>query len=392
MNPDWRRIREEFPALAGWTYLNSATFGQMPRRGMEAVRRHFERRDRLACSDFLEWFGDADAVRALVARLVHCDAADIAFIPNSATAFSLLLNGIDWRPGDQILTLEHEFPNHVYHPAWLAGRGVELVETGYAGFEGAVTGRTRLVALSTVNYSTGLRPPVEEIGRFLRERGVLFYVDGTQSVGALEFDCRAVRPDMLSVHGYKWLLSPNGAAFMYVSPELRERLEPAVIGWRSDRRWRDPENLHHGAPEFSASAERYEGAMLAFAPIYAMGAAIEMMLEIGPAAIERRVMELAERTRCVLRQAGGRLLSDELPCHDAQVVCARFENADASRLARELAARRILVSARQGNLRVSAHFYNDEADLDRLRAALAEPGLTGRASLRTPPASSHHGG
>ena len=92
---------------------------------------------------------------------------------------------------------------------------------------------------------------------------MLLYVDGTQSVGALRFDVAAVQPDMLAVDAYKWLLSPNGAAFCYVSPELRQRLEPAVIGWRSHKDWRRPERLHHGEPEFADSAEKYEGGMLA---------------------------------------------------------------------------------------------------------------------------------
>lgn len=392
MNPDWAAIREQFPALAGWTYLNSATFGQMPRCGVEAVCRHFARRDRQACSDFIEWFGDADSARVLVARLVRCLPEDIAFIPNASAAFSLLLGGIDWKPGDQVVTLRHEFPNHYHHPAWLARRGVELVETDWDGFYQAVTDRTRVVALSTVNYSTGFRPPVAEIGRFLRERGVLFYVDGTQSVGALEFDIGSVQPDMLSVHGYKWLLSPNGAAFMYVSPALRERLDPAVIGWRSDRGWRDPENLHHGVPEFAASAEKYEGGMLAFPVIYGMAAAVEMILDIGAGAIEKRVLELAQGIRQVLRDAGGDLPFDRHPHYDSQVVCARFEHADPSRIARELAARKVLVSARQGHLRVSAHFYNDETDLRRLSDALGALGLRSRTSPGTRPGSSHPAG
>src|SRR5206468_9828469 len=131
-----------------------------------------------------------------------------------------------------------------------------------------------------------------EIAAFLRQRDVLLYVDGTQSIGALEFDVAAIQPDILAVDAYKWLLSPNGAGFCYVSPKLRERLEPSVIGWRSHKDWRRTENLHHGEAEFSDKAEKYEGGMLAFAPLYAMGASIEMMLEIGQERIERRVMDL----------------------------------------------------------------------------------------------------
>ena len=370
--PDWGRIREEFPALSNWTFLNTATFGQVPQRAVEAVTRHFARRDRLACADFLDWFDEMDCVRELCARLVHCTAEDIAFIPNASTGLSLLLGGMDWKAGDRFVTLENEFPNHYYHPLFVGGtRGVEFVEVPWEGFYEAITPRTRLVALSSVNYSTGFRAPIAEIAEFLHERGALLYVDGTQSVGALEFDVSKMQPDLLAVHGYKWLMSPNGAGFMYVSPELRQWLHPATIGWRSHLGWRDHDNLHHGTPEFKSQAERYEGGMLTFAVLYAMAESIKLVLEIGPGVIERRVTELADKTRCLLRQAGGELFYDRLPHYDSPIVTARFEGRDVSAMARELKARNVLVAARHGNLRVSPHFYNDERDLERLADAMS---------------------
>jgi len=364
MEVNWAEVRSEFPALAAWTFLNTATFGQLPKCAVEAVASHFARRDRLACADFLEWFDDADGIRESIGRLIHCAAPDIAFMPNASTALSLLLGGLDWKPGDRVVTLQDEFPNHYYYAAHMRPRGVELVETPFAGFYGAVTPRTRVVAISTVNYSTGFRAPLEEIAAFLRPRVVLLYVDGTQSVGALQFDVSSIRPDMLAVDGYKWLLAPNGAGFCYVSPELRRRLEPSVIGWRSHKDWRRPERLHHGEPVFADSAEKYEGGMLAFAPLYAMGASIDRMLELGPERIERRVMDLAGQTAEALRAAGGELLH-----RDSPIVTARFER-DAEEMVAALKERRILVAARRGNLRVSPHFYNNEEDIKLLAEAL----------------------
>src|SRR6266852_4162071 len=277
MEVNWSQIRAQFPALSAWTYLNTATFGQLPDRAVEAAASHFACRDRLACAAYMEWFDDVDRIRESIGRLIHCEASDIAFVPNASAALSLLLGGLNWQPRDRVVTLENEFPNHYYYAAHLRHRGVEFVETPFDRFYDAVTPRTRVVAISTVNYSTGFRAPIEEIAAFLSQRGVLLYVDGTQSVGALRTDISAIRPDMFAVDAYKWLLSPNGAAFCYVSPALRERLEPAVIGWRSHKDWRRTERLHHGEPEFSDRAEKYEGGMLPFAPIYAMGASVGMM-------------------------------------------------------------------------------------------------------------------
>jgi cysteine desulfurase / selenocysteine lyase len=372
MAPDWGEIRGEFPALTEWTYLNTATFGQMPRRAAEAVSRHFARRDELACTDFMRWFQDCDGIRARIADFIHCQPADIAFIHNASAGLSLLLGGLDWKTGDRIVTLEDEFPNHYYYPSHLGGCGVEFVETAWEGFYGSLTPRTRLVAISTVNYATGFRPPLEQISEELRRRGILLYLDGTQSLGALQFDVSRIRPDLFAMDAYKWLLSPNGAGFMYVSPELRQRLAPAAIGWRSDKGWRNHENLHHGAPRFATEAEKYEGGMLPFALLYAMDAVIDMMQTIGPERIERRVLELAGRTRDVLRGAGAVLLADSSPHYDSQIVTARFVGRDAPAIARELQARKVLVAARHGNLRVSPHFYNDEGDLARLELAIPD--------------------
>ena len=365
MATDWAKIRSEFPALQNWTFLNTAAFGQLPRCATEAVRRHFEHRDELACSDFLHWFDDVDCIRESIAQLVHCNAEDIAFVPNASTGLAVLINGLHWRAGDRIVALEGEFPNNSYFPLVLGKQGVEFVETPWENFESAITPATRLVLMSTVNYTTGFRPPVEKIARFLRDRGVLFYVDGTQSVGALEFDIASVQPDMFVVHAYKWLLSPNGAGFVYVRPELRKTLPPNVVGWRSDRGWRSVDQLNHGVPEFSEAAEKYEGGMLNFSALYAMGASVQMMLDIGPAVIERRVMELAGIARGMLSEAGAEIVHEDSP-----IIAARFEGRDASQMARELKERRIQVSARHGNLRVSVHFYNDEEDIEKLRQGL----------------------
>jgi len=365
MSVDWNAVRAQFPALQNWTYLNTATYGQVPRRATERQAWHFAHRDELACWDFVTWFDDMDRVRDLIGRLIHCERNDIAFVQNASTALALIVGGLDWKQGDRVVTLEGEFPNNIYAPSVLARRGIDFVETSWENFYAAVDDRTRLVAISSANYITGFVPPLEEISAFLRRRGVLLYVDGTQTVGALQFDVRCVQPDMLAVHGYKWLNSPDGAAFMYVAPGLRQQLDPVVVGWRSHRGWRNVDNLHHGVPEFAESAEKYEGGMLPFALLYAMGASIEFILEIGPDAIERRVLGLAEQVREIARRLGGEPVSV-----DSAIVSVRFPGRDPSPLARALKEKHVLVAARHGLLRISPHFYNNESDLEQLSNAL----------------------
>jgi selenocysteine lyase/cysteine desulfurase len=365
MSIDWDSVREEFPALAHWTYLNTATYGQVPRRGVAADATHWANREKFACSDFLHWYDDADLIRASIARLIHATPDDIAFLTNSASALGLLAGGIDWKPGENVVTLAEEFPNCLYLPALVGRHGVEFREVPWECFYSAIDARTRLVALSEVNYANGFRPPLEEVTGFLRSRGVLLYVDGTQSVGALQFDVRRTQPDMLAVHAYKWMISPTGTGFMYVAPSLRAKLLPAVAGWRTHCDWRNVDNLHRGMPSLKDSAEKYEGGGLQFGLLHALGAVVDWMLALGPEEIEACVLELAHSVRQRMIALGAMAEDTGSP-----IVAVKFEGADPSSIARELKSQHVLVAARHGFLRISPHFYNNERDLDVLEEKL----------------------
>jgi cysteine desulfurase / selenocysteine lyase len=365
MSIDWKAIRGEFPALENWTYLNSATFGQIPRRAIEACNWHWAHREELACADFLEWYDDADRLRAAIARLIHASADDIAFMPSASAALGLVAGGLEWRRGDNVVTLADEFPNYLYLPALVERHGIEYREVPWERFFDSIDERTRLVAISEVNYASGFRPPLQEISRFLRQRGVVFFVDGTQSVGALCSDVREADPDALAVHAYKWMCSPTGVGFLYVAPRLRQTLPPNEIGWRSHRTWRQVDDLHHGPPELKETAEKYEPGGLPFGLMYAMEASVNLLLEIGPETIERRVLELACSARERLRRLGAQVEET-----GSQIVAAKVAKEDPSRLAAELKARRVLVAARHGFLRISPHFYNNDADLERMEDEL----------------------
>jgi cysteine desulfurase/selenocysteine lyase len=354
---DWNAIRSEFPALARWTYLNTATFGQVPLAATAAVADHWARRDEFACSDFLDWYTDADRLRGSLGRLIHCSADDIAFAPSAAHVLAIVVAGLDLGPGDSVVTLQHEFPNQLYQS--------NLCEIAWDGFYDSIDSSVKLVALSEVNYVTGFRPPLAEISQFLKAQGIPLFVDGTQSCGALQFDAGQTPVDVYAVHAYKWMISPAGAGFFYISPEFRATLRPNIIGWRSHHDWRNVNNLHHGSPVFSDKAEKYEGGGLPNALLYAMEASVNMMLEIGPDKIEQRVLQLAQYARHSLRGLGA-----EVDQTSSQIVATRFPGYDLAIILRDLKRQNILVAARHGHLRVSPHFYNNEQDVDRLVGAL----------------------
>lgn len=354
---DWGAVRSLFPALRLWTFLNTATFGQLSTRTAQAITDHLARRDETACADFLSWFDDHDRLRGKIALLIHAQPDDIAFFQNASSALAVLMNGIRWREGDQVLMFEHEFPNQIYAPLF---RGLELAEAPPERLLDCFTPRTRLVAISAVNYTTGYRAPLAQISEECRRRGALLFIDATQFCGALEFDFSRIQPDMVAVNCYKWMLAPNGIAFAAIHPRLRTELKPLAIGWRSHRDWRNVNQLWHGEPELKESAEKYEGGMLPSALLYGLEASADLMLELTPPVIERRVLELAGQARA--------LFPDAWPHVDSPIVAAPVE--DAAALAARLRQRRILVSARHGLLRVSTHFYNDETDIARLAEAL----------------------
>jgi cysteine desulfurase/selenocysteine lyase len=354
---DWRIIRSEFPALANRAYLNTATFGQLPRRATEAVAKHWQHRDELACTDFLNWYDDADRLRGSIAKLIGATPADIAFVTNAASALALVLAALDLKPDENIVTLQDEFPNYLYMQ--------QMREVPWERFYESIDSKTRLVAISEVNYSTGFRPPLEEISKLTRERGIILFVDGTQSLGALTIDLRKLNVDIYAVHGYKWMISPPGSAFMAVLEPLRNNLRSISVGWRSHKTWREVDNLHHGVPEFASTAEKYEGGGLPFPLLYALEQSVEMMLEIGPDVIEQRVMLLASATRDRLRDLGA-----DTADNGSQIVAAKFPGIDPSHLARELKKRNVNVAARHGFLRISPHFYNNDDDLEQLCEAI----------------------
>ena len=177
------------------TYLDTASFGQLPVCAAEAMIGHLTQRDQTASSQYMSWFDDMDVLRGKCAKLINCAGSDIAFVPSASSGLSCLMQGLDWKVGDEVLTLADEFPNQLYQGPPTTRLGAVHRAVSWGEFYSSINERTRLVLMSTVNYASGFRPPIEEIARYLRQRGVLLYLDGTQSVGALRFDAQGSTPE-----------------------------------------------------------------------------------------------------------------------------------------------------------------------------------------------------
>ncbi|MCW5964293.1 MAG: aminotransferase class V-fold PLP-dependent enzyme [Bryobacterales bacterium] len=374
MSADWQQIRAQFPALRNSVWLNTATFGQVPLRAQAAIAEHYNRRNILGPRDFLDWFSEADEIRADIARLFAVHAEDVAFIPHTSFALSLIVSAIGWQAGDEVLTFDNEFPNQIYAASLLEARGVHLRTVPLAEWREAITQRTRLVALSHTNYATGEHADIETMGAAVHSQGGLLYVDGTQTAGVRQVQFGEHPPDLYAVNGYKWMNAPPGAGYLLAPQSTREWLQPHTVGWRSHKDWRNVNQLHLGTPVFSNTAERYEGGMLPFVNLFAMRESVRMVLEIGLDVVESRVLALAGLVCEELRLAGA------TPCGGGSggghIVAAKLpEGVEPGTVAKALEAREILVSARHGYLRISPHYYNDEDDVaafgEQLREVLA---------------------
>jgi selenocysteine lyase/cysteine desulfurase len=225
----------------------------------------------------------------------------------------------------------------------------------------------RLLALSSVEFGSGARNDLEALGRLCRAREVLFCVDAIQSLGCLPLAARACGIDFLAADGHKWLLSVEGCGIFYCARERVGLLEPRVVGWRSVKDNQDFDRYHF---ELQPGAGRFEEGTPNTGGIFALGAAIDLLLEVGIESVAGRVLALAQRLAQGLEERGARLLSPRAAADRSGIVSFALANEAPADTAARLAARGVVVAARRGGVRASPHFYNDDSDLEALLAAL----------------------
>jgi len=371
----WARTRSFFPVTAELVYLNHAGVAPVSTRVEEALRRYLAEITRRGAFDYARASdAEVERVRGRAAALLGAQASEIAFVKNTTEGLGLVAAGLDWRRGDQVVTCDLEYPSNVY-PWWgLADRGVETIllkgEAGRLPIERVADAlespRARLLALSSVEFGSGMRHDLEALGRLCQERGVLFCVDAIQSVGCLPLDVERCRIDFLAADGHKWLLSLEGCGVFYCARRVLDLVRPWCVGWRSVV---DNHDFDTYRTELQPGAGRFEEGTPNTAGILALGAAIDLLLEIGIDAIARRVLDLTDRLVEGLAARGAECLSPR-GAEASGIVSFRLPDEPIARTVARLRAQRIFVVARRGGVRASPHFYNDEGEIDRLLAAL----------------------
>jgi selenocysteine lyase/cysteine desulfurase len=364
-------LDREFPVRRNFIYFNHAAVAALPRRVADAITSHTENvRDRGA-ADWRHWYAAIDETRAKAARLLGARASEIAFLPSTSWALNFVAQAFPWQPGDNVVGDDMEFSPNVYSWMLLEKRGVEYRLARNRGgrvtvddIASKVDARTRAVAVSWVAFHNGWVYPIQELGAFCREKGILFVVDAIQGLGALSIDVGEAGIDVLAADSHKWLLGTEACTVFYVAEGARERVPPIAAGWwnvKSDHTYLDYKL------DFFLGGRRYEPGTIPTAQILGLRAALDLLEEMGAEEIERRILGLVEALREGLAARGWKITSPEPP--RSGILAAVPPDGDSPKMVRALESRGVIVSAREGAVRFSPHAYNDRGEVERILEA-----------------------
>lgn len=358
--------RQEFPIVKTGIYLDHAGVAPIPVRVIREVDRFLAEAAEKAVISYESWMERVEGVRALSARLVGAEKDEIAFIKNTSHGISIVTGGFDWKEGDNVLVFEKEFPSNIYPWLDLKRKGVEVRfiplrddRIRLDDIENLMDRRTRLVSMSSVQSLNGFMINLKELGALCRRKGVHFFVDAIQSLGVIPMDVKEFGVDFLAADGHKWLLAPEGTGIFYCSMGRASELMPNLIGWKSVKSDFDFENIDFTLKE---NALRFEEGSFNVMGIMALGAALDLLFEIGIENVGARVHDLGDLIMDEAGKRGFRLrtLRDRSERGGIVSFSGGF---DPVVLKKRLRESNIVVNNRGGALRIAPHFYNTEEEI-----------------------------
>ncbi|MBL4700621.1 MAG: aminotransferase class V-fold PLP-dependent enzyme [Phycisphaeraceae bacterium] len=369
----------QFPILEQMDFFNHAGVAPISHRAATVLQEYA-----LEASSFAytkdKWYPQLAQVKRSLAQLINARGEhEIAFVPNTSTGLSMIANGIQWHQGDNVIISDVEYPANRYPWENLVKQGVELIEVpqlpdGTIDAEfvcNAITNRTRVVSLSSVQYASGFRIDLKPIAQMIHHAGGYLCVDGIQSVGLIPLDVQAIGIDFLAADGHKWLLGPEGLGFLYVHEDLVRLLHPTVIGWHSVVNPMDFGNYNF---ELHADAKRFEPGTQNIPGVLALGASVNLLQEVGIDTVWQNVQKLNEQLCNGLPDAGCQVLSPRGQGQFGGSVIFKPTNPEVNpkRVVAELQKQNIIAVVREGCIRVSPHFYNQPQQIDRLLEQLGK--------------------
>ncbi|HWI58700.1 MAG TPA: aminotransferase class V-fold PLP-dependent enzyme [Bacillota bacterium] len=366
--------QQEFPVTRNQVFLAHAGDCPLPQRVATAIAQYAQN---CTASDQEQIVYPALLTegRQLVSQLLHCLPNEVAFVGPTSLALSYMASGLKFRRADNILIYFDDYPSNVYPWMALADRGVEvrLMNTRGLGLirakdvMGQVDENTRLVALASCHFISGYRLEIDTIGKYLHERKILFCLDAIQSLGAFPLSTQYV--DLLAADAHKWLLGPCGAGVMYVRQSLQERFNPPVFGWHNVR---CPDFVAQEQIAWHSGPEKYEAGTHNLLGLVGLLAGIRLLLETGVENIARELLRKRAWLVPALQAKGYTVLQADAGPENASGITTFYQpGKDLTPLHQKLLEAGIITSLRtdragQKYIRLSPHFYNTEAELQRV--------------------------
>ncbi len=363
-------IRNEFNLQTDLIHLNHAGVSPWPVRTLHVVQAFAEENAVMGSSRYPEWLNVETTLRRQLQKIINAPTIDdIALLKNTSEALSVVAYGLDWSKGDNIVSSDQEFPSNRIVWESLSEKGVEFREADLTmagspedSLFSLVDDNTRMITVSSVQFSTGLKMDLERIGKFCKDRGLLFCVDAIQSVGALHFDVQNINADFVMADGHKWMLGPEGLALFYCHPDARDRLKLHQYGWHMVETVGDFDRREWTAAN---SARRFECGSPNILGIHALSASLSLFLEVGMDTVEREVLKRSEYLFDRIKSSPElELITSHESGRYAGIVTFKRNDVDNVALYEYLMKNRVLCAPRSGGVRFSPHFYTSYEQLD----------------------------
>lgn len=370
-------FQEEFAQASDLRYLNHAAVGPWPKRTAHAVRKFAEENVLLGARDYPDWMKVEQRLRERLARLLNAPSTDdIALVKNTSEALSFVAFGLDWKSGDQMVISDEEFPSNRVVWEALKPQGVEVVQVSLKGAapEAALLAacgpRTRLLSISSVQFSTGTRLDIERLGQGCKQRGVLFCIDAIQHIGALPFDVQASQCDFAMADGHKWMCSPEGLGVFYCRAALRPQLTLHEFGWHMLEHSGD-----YGRNEWqpAASAQRFECGSPNTLGAMALDASLSLLEEVGMKAVGNAVIERVMWLEQGLNAINGVTLhSSRKTERRSGILTFSLDHHPTPEVWRQLMDNQVVCLPRGPGIRFSPHFYTQSRVIDETLAIVRQ--------------------
>ena len=369
---------QEFPLQPELVHLDHAGVGPWPRRTVDAVIAFANENARDSTAQISRWKHIEFRLRQLCQQLINAkNASDIAFTKNTSEGLSIIGYGIPWRSEDNIVFARQEFSSNrviwqSLQPRFgVEARAVDLHHTTVPedALFNQVDSHTRLIAVSAVQYSTGLRMDIGKISEYCRHHDILLCVDAIQMLGAMPFDLNETPVDFVVADGHKWLLSPEGIGLFYCNPEIREQLRLNQFGWHMLERPEIHESLDWKAAE---SARRFECGSLNRLGIHAMCASLGLLLEVGITSIHEMIDENISYICEKAKECNIDIISNMDQNRRSGIITIRHSNVDNQLLHKHLLKTGVLCAHRVNGIRFSPHFCTQIEQIEKAMDAISE--------------------